>query len=446
MSKDSIFNKIINLFSEEKKTISENIDPVEDRDDENTEEKKIKNENGNNEEAKENDSESEEEKENGEDEEDKKSDDEDELEGEKKEDLSTQISEIKNIIGHVIQPEERTLSNYINPKFWFQKREKYIEIKKKEREDLNIYEVLSQGARPTIEYYVLTTLSAVIATAGLIIDSSATIIGAMIVAPLMTPILAFSLGVVWGDLKLINISVVSIFKGVLGALGVSALIAFVIPLPGYSNEILSRTHPNLFDILIAIASGIVGAYGYANKKISNSIIGIAIAVALMPPLCIIGIGIGTFNMKIVSGATVLFVINLVSISLAGSIIFWGMKIHPAFADESDVKKRALSQIIISVFILLAISIPIGIFMYNGYQKSETEERARTVIKRDFNEYSIFKMKMEKLHHGYVLKIVLTGESIPDSNGTKTISEKIKKQNSMIKKIKIRFIKSTPLLE
>ncbi len=197
----------------------------------------------------------------------------------------------------------------------------------------------------------------------------------------MTPILAFSLGVIWGDLVLMKTSLLSILKGTLIAIGISAAIAYLVPMASYSPEIIARTKPTLFDIMVAIASGVVGAYGNANRRISNTLVGIAIAVALMQPLCTIGIGLGSFNYSIATGAAILFIINLVSISLAGAFVFWVMKIHPVLADEDKVKRRALYQIVLSITILVLIAVPVGIYMVEGYQL----EKAQQVVKEDLPE-------------------------------------------------------------
>ncbi|HPB81597.1 MAG TPA: TIGR00341 family protein, partial [Spirochaetota bacterium] len=324
------------------------------------------------------------------------------------------------------------------------KREQYAKIKSKEKQDLNVFKLLSDGARPTIEYYILTILSCIIATTGLIQGSTATIIGAMIVAPLMTPILAFSLGVIWGDIDLIKTSMQSIIKGTVIAILISALIAYLVPIPTYSGEIIARTKPSLFDIIVAVASGIVGAYGNANKKISNTLVGIAIAVALMPPLCTIGIGLGKFNIEIATGATILFIINLVSISLAGAIVFWAMKIHPVLADEGQVKKRALYQIAMSIIILVAISIPVGIYMWDGFKIATSQETVRKVMLQDYPGLSIFQMKTERIRHGHRLILIITGKQQPGQEDIDALKNRIMRENSGIRETLIQFIQSSTL--
>ncbi|HQP48076.1 MAG TPA: TIGR00341 family protein [Spirochaetota bacterium] len=358
--------------------------------------------------------------------------------------ISATSQDVRGMLDHVIEPEERTLKNYISISFWKEKREQYAKIKSKEKQDLNVFKLLSDGARPTIEYYILTILSCIIATTGLIQGSTATIIGAMIVAPLMTPILAFSLGVIWGDIDLIKTSMQSIIKGTVIAILISALIAYLVPIPTYSGEIIARTKPSLFDIIVAVASGIVGAYGNANKKISNTLVGIAIAVALMPPLCTIGIGLGKFNIEIATGATILFIINLVSISLAGAIVFWAMKIHPVLADEGQVKKRALYQIAMSIIILVAISIPVGIYMWDGFKIATSQETVRKVMLQDYPGLSIFQMKTERIRHGHRLILIITGKQQPGQEDIDALKNRIMRENSGIRETLIQFIQSSTL--
>jgi len=353
--------------------------------------------------------------------------------------ITTQTKEVKEIIDHVIEPEERILKNYISVNFWRKKREEYKKIKEKETEDFNVHRMLSESATPTIEYYILTTLSAIIATTGLIQGSTAVIIGAMIVAPLMTPILAFSLGVIWGDLNLIRNSTISILRGTMLAVIISAGIAFLTPISGYSAEILARTRPDLFDVIIAIASGTVGAYGYANKKVSSTLVGIAIAVALMPPLCTIGIGIGTLNLDMTLGATTLFLINLISISLSSAVIFWLMRIHPVFADKEMVKKRAIHQIIISVVILAAITIPVSYFMWERYSDESIKSHTNSYVDEEFENIKVYDIEIKKNDEGNILYLTLKGVKIPKAHKIEDLKKSILEKHPKLADIKIEFI-------
>ncbi|MBN1534625.1 MAG: TIGR00341 family protein [Spirochaetes bacterium] len=350
----------------------------------------------------------------------------------------------RHFLQRIIKPEDRRLRNYVSVQFWKEKRGEYAAMREKEKQDLNVFSVLADGARPSIEYYVLTILSCVIATTGLLQGSTATIIGAMIVAPLMTPILAFSLAVIWGDLPLIRTSILSLAKGALIAVAISAIISYLVPIASFSQEILSRTRPTLFDIIVALGSGIVGAYGNANKRISETLVGIAIAVALMPPLCTIGIGIGKFSMEVAGGAALLFLINLVCISLAGAVVFWIMKIHPFTADAQGVRRRALYQIVLSLVILLSISVPVGLYMWDSYRLATSQEKVRHVITERIPGVRVFAMEMEKAPGGYRLTVTLSGREMPERAAVSAAKAEIVKRCPIVQEVSLTFIESTDL--
>ncbi|PKL18112.1 MAG: hypothetical protein CVV49_07660 [Spirochaetae bacterium HGW-Spirochaetae-5] len=368
----------------------------------------------------------------------------DEKKSETKEKTLPEKETIKDVFAMIITPEERKAANLFDLNFWKNKTAEFIKVREKQKQGLTIFETLAMGAAPTREYYILTVLSCVIATMGLIQGSAAVIIGAMIVAPLMTPILAFSLGVVWGDLFLIRLSVASIFKGVFWAVFISSSIAFIVPLPILSPEIIARTSPTLFDVAVAIASGLVGAYGNANQKISNSLVGIAIAVALMPPLCTIGIGIGTGSPAVAGGAAILFMINLICISLAGAVVFWLMKIQPVTAEQSQVTRRAVSQIVASIIILSVISIPAGIFMIDGYRKEIALTDTKNTLSKEFPDMIVSNIITSGLQKNNIIEISLTGKEIPDNAKMKETINKIMNKHKIISDINVHFFKSEPV--
>ena len=281
----------------------------------------------------------------------------------------------------------------------------YSGRRNKEKQDLDVYHVLSEGARPTADYYVLIVLSCLIASMGLIQGSVAVIIGAMIIAPLMTPILAFSLGVIWGDFTLLRISFSAIIRGALLAVAISAALSYLVPISHLSREIMSRANPSLFDIIVALGSGALAAYGYANRKVSSALTGIAIAVALMPPLCAAGIGLGKLDLRVASGASLLFAINLVSISLAAAVVFWLMKIHPLSEDRTRVTRRAVGQIVLSAALLCLITIPVAVYMHTTVELEKAQKGALRVASLSLPGSSV--MSVETVHDGQADALRLT---------------------------------------
>lgn len=173
-------------------------------------------------------------------------------------------------------------------------------------------------------YLLLLVLSTLIATFGLLANSTATVIGAMIVAPLMGPILGIALSLVQGDLPSFRRSLAAEVVGVLLCLATAFAIARLLgsaQVDLTQSEIVGRTHPTLFDLAIGFAAGLAGAFATVNRKISASIAGVAIAVALVPPLCVSGLCFGSGQAERGFGAFVLFLANFLSIQLAASIVF-----------------------------------------------------------------------------------------------------------------------------
>lgn len=192
---------------------------------------------------------------------------------------------------------------------------------------------------PTVSFFALLALSCAIATFGLLANSAPAIIGAMIIAPLMTPIMGLSYGVVQASWSQIVRSAITIFLGAVVVIAISFLSARFIEIKVAGSEMLSRAFPSLLDLGVAMAAGAAGAFSLSRESIRNSIAGVAISVSLVPPLAVVGIGlalgrkatadvgfsfreIGLFSggTDIAVGAIVLFMTNLVAIVVVAGIV------------------------------------------------------------------------------------------------------------------------------
>lgn len=143
----------------------------------------------------------------------------------------------------------------------------------------------------------------------------------MIIAPLMLPIRGLAFGALSGNVNLFRQSVIAVLLGTFLALLISDSIAWLVNLPSFGSEVLSRSKPNLLDLGIAIAAGGISGYAKVNSKISASVAGTAIAVALMPPICVIGLGLAKSDWSLSLGATLLYLTNLLGINLACMLTF-----------------------------------------------------------------------------------------------------------------------------
>lgn len=215
---------------------------------------------------------------------------------------------------------------------------------------------LKDNANINGTYILLMVLSTLLATLGLFLNSPSVVIGAMVLAPLMAPIISLSMGLLRSSDDLSQRSFITLFTGIFIALSLSALMAALLPFQEVTNEIEGRLHPSTLDLLVAVLSGIAGAFANARENIAKSLPGVAIAVALVPPLCVSGVGIGWWNLDVFSGAMLLFLTNLTGIIMAAGLSFMVI----GFAPFSRAKKG----IVLSVFMVSVISIPLFLSFKN----------------------------------------------------------------------------------
>lgn len=266
------------------------------------------------------------------------------------------------------------------PRRWLQRlwNSVYSALPTLDREQqVEVYKRVRRGARPDTDFFVMMGLSGVIATFGLLQGSSAVIIGAMLVAPLFTPILAFSLAIVQGDIRLVRLAVEAAIKGIVLAVGLAVILTALSPLRVVTNEIAIRTSPNLFDLAVALASGAAGAYALARKDVAAALPGVAIAAALVPPLGVIGIGLALGDSSITLGSLLLFTTNLIAIMLAGSITLILLGFRPAAGEEREARLRL--GLVSSIVLLVAIAVPLAIVFIEAVQQSTASQRIEQVF-------------------------------------------------------------------
>jgi uncharacterized hydrophobic protein (TIGR00271 family) len=212
---------------------------------------------------------------------------------------------------------------------------------------------LKDNARFSYTYLILMILSTLLATTGLFANSAPVIIGAMILAPLMAPIISLSMGVIRTDKFLLFKSINTLMIGIFMALLFSSIYTLFIPLEQITPEMQGRLHPNLLDLLVAIFSGIAGAYATSKEEVAKSLAGVAIAVALVPPLSVTGIGIGLGNFDVIYGSFLLFITNLVGITLSASLTFIVLGFAPVTKAKKGVFYTSIIMALVSIPLFLS---------------------------------------------------------------------------------------------
>ena len=228
---------------------------------------------------------------------------------------------------------------------------------------------ISKAASPGFDFFLMVVLSCSIATLGLITDSPAVIIGAMLVAPLMSPIVGIGLASITGEARLAKASVSALFRGAFLAVLLATIMTFVnrylpfVVLQELPAEVVSRTHPSPIDLVIAMAGGLAAAYAMTRKNLSAALPGVAIATALMPPLCTIGIGIALGRWDVAGGASLLFVTNTITIAFAAALVFF----LRGFSPDTPRRQgwRLPRPLIISATLTLVLLIPLTYYYYSA---------------------------------------------------------------------------------
>ena len=223
---------------------------------------------------------------------------------------------------------------------------------------------ITESSSPGFDYFLMVILSTSIATLGLITDSPAVIIGAMLVAPLMSPIIGIGLASMIGRRTLLKSALSAVLRGALLAVGLSTLLTVInsylpfVSLHELPQEIISRTHPSPIDLMIALAGGIAAAYSLTEERLSAALPGVAIATALMPPICTVGIGVALLDWDVAGGAFLLFITNAVTIAFAAAFVFFLRGFNPYPIDNNRKLPPTLQ---FSALLIVILLIPLTYF-------------------------------------------------------------------------------------
>lgn len=260
-------------------------------------------------------------------------------------------------------------------------------------------------------FFALLALATVIATYGVTSNSDATVIGAMIVAPLMTPIMGTAFGIVTGSPYRALRSLALVVVGVVVVVGVSLLLAGLVPSYQLSftqnTQITSRISPNLIALIIALAAGAAGAYCTAREEIADALPGVAIAISLVPPLSVVGISLSRAEWAAAQGSMLLFTTNFLAILMAGGVVFWALGVDEAARATLDATFRRRAFWVVSVSIVL-LALLLGSFGYEAARQAQDVQTANNAVERWLGDarYEIVAVNVD--HAGVEVTIVGQG--------------------------------------
>ncbi len=223
-----------------------------------------------------------------------------------------------------------------------------------------IYEQVEKNAHINIDFIVLVTLSTIVATIGLIENNIAVVIGAMVIAPLLGPNIALSFATALGDIKLMIDSAKTIVLGVSIAIVLPYFMAHILSIPLDGHEVLMRTHVGFDSVILALASGAAAALSITTG-LSGVLVGVMVAVALLPPATVFGLMLGDERFDLAFNAGILLAINIVSINLSSKIVFLLKGISPRTWFEKEKAKHAMEWYI-SIWVITLIVLMFLIYL------------------------------------------------------------------------------------
>lgn len=303
-----------------------------------------------------------------------------------------------------------------------------------------IIEEISFGSDPRPSFYLLLIASALIASFGLVANSTAVIIGAMVVSPLMTPILGISLALVRSDSKLLGRALSAEMFGITLAIIVSALFGLIPLAIEPTTEMLLRTQPNLLDLLVAVFAGLAGSYAMVDERISPALPGVAIATAIVPPLSNTGlcIALGAYNGAF--GSFLLFIANFFSILVVASIVFVAAGLEKHAQDMSKISY--VKRFGVAVIGFLAVAVFLTHSLGAIIETRDTKLALNNALKGEFGKLFNVSLK-EEIHHKkggilYVLATIQTPRVVSPSQ-VKEIQDSMTKQMGMPVELVVRNV-------
>lgn len=302
-------------------------------------------------------------------------------------------------------------------------------------------ESASNNIRSNIEFRGMNVwilaCAIIIASLGLNVNSTAVIIGAMLISPLMGPIIGMGLAVGTDDLQLMKSALKNL--GIMVAISIvaSALFFIISPLNmQHPSELLARTNPTIYDVMIAFVGGAAGALETSRKVKGTVISGVAIATALMPPLCTVGYGIANLSLSITLGAFYLFFINCVFVALATFIVVKALKFPKANHLDSTIEKKARRWASLFLILLIVPSVLSAISVIRENNFNTRVDSFVNAVKDNLDESVIYDYKTDTQEKPYSVTLYIAGRRLSDTDKETLFS--VAEQNFELNRSQFRF--------
>ena len=273
---------------------------------------------------------------------------------------------------------------------------------------------IGEGDKPAklTQFWMLLALSSFIAAGGVVFDSTPAVIGAMIIAPLATPIYGVALATTIGSVKGFRNSLLLMVAGIAVNILIGVLVALVAPerIPIEANpQITGRTAPELLDLGVAVATGIAGAFALTRRDVSNIVAGVAIAISLVPVLAVAGITLGSGRFDLATGAFLLFLTNVAAILVSGVAVFGAARYYQAASDAAPRAGRR-ARVFIAVLVVLLL-VPLGLASLRTYRYHQWVSATHTSAD-EWVDGTRWKVESVSLEHDEIVVTVVGPDDPP----------------------------------
>jgi uncharacterized hydrophobic protein (TIGR00271 family) len=276
-------------------------------------------------------------------------------------------------------------------------------------------------------HLLMNALAATIASYGLFANSPAVVIGAMIVAMLLGPIVGVSLALVDSDAKILLKSLLSLLSGAVTVLATALIIGALHKNIPITSEIMARTTPNFLDLMIALAGGAAGAYATVSFRLSVALVGVAIATALVPPLSSASILLARGEVGLAMGALELAFVNLVAIQLSASVVLWLTGFRRVTRTTGQPIAKFLKQNLLSIVVLLVLGVSLSVNSRDAIAKQLFETEARFTLQQEINSSLgsyVTGVRFEKVAGETIVRAVVRGPNPPSAKQVAAMEDQL----------------------
>lgn len=294
---------------------------------------------------------------------------------------------------------------------------------------------IEANAIPTKMFYVMNGLAAVTAGYGMLLNSPAVVIGAMLIAMMLGPISGIALALIDYRLALLKKSLFTLLTGTLLIYVIGLILGFLHPEQSMTSEILARTRPNTMDIAIALAGGVAGAYGMVSPHLSVAVVGVALATTLVPPIVASGILLANGEFMLAMNAMILTITNILAIQVTNALVLWFMGFRRLDNSDEDTPSGQLSSAllflkrnIITLVLLAVVSVYLTINFSRSLEQQRFEKTVKQIISDNISDKPLYlvstNFNVGKDERNYLIRAVIQGQTILTKDDVKTMENAI----------------------